>query len=84
MRLPNGMRRIRQFCRDFEQRLRPLGFQGGHSIVRMYVRKLRTQVKPRRAFLRTEPPPGERFEVDWGHFGTLTYSGDVRKIHAFA
>lgn len=67
-----------------EQRLRPLGFQGGHSILRMYVRKLRPHVKPRRAFLRMEPPPGERFEVDWGHFGTLSYSGDTRKLYAFA
>jgi hypothetical protein len=21
-----------------------------------------------------EPPPGERFEVDWGHFGVLDYA----------
>ena len=31
-----------------------------------------------------EPPPGERFEVDWGHFGALDYSGDKRKLYAFA
>jgi hypothetical protein len=27
-----------------------------------------------------EPTPGERFEVDWGHFGALDYSGDKRKL----
>ena len=31
-----------------------------------------------------EPPPGERFEVDWGHFGVLDYAGDKRKLYAFA
>jgi hypothetical protein len=24
------------------------------------------------------------FEVDWGHFGALDYSGDRRKLYAFA
>jgi hypothetical protein len=27
-----------------------------------------------------EPVAVERFEVDWGHFGALTYSGDSRKL----
>jgi transposase len=67
-----------------EQRLRPLGYRGGHSILREYVHTVRPQLKPIRAFLRMEPPPGERFEVDWGHFGTLDYSGDKRKLYAFA
>ena len=40
--------------------------------------------KPPRAFLRMEPPPGERVEVDWGHFGALEYAGDKRKLYAFA
>lgn len=31
-----------------------------------------------------EPAPGERFEVDWGHFAALDYSGDQRKLYAFA
>jgi len=37
-----------------------------------------------RAFVRVEPSPGERFEVDWGHFGVLDYFGDKRKLYAFA
>lgn len=34
--------------------------------------------------MRVEPLAGERFEVDWGHFGALSYSGDTRKLYAFA
>jgi transposase len=67
-----------------EQRLRPLGYSGGVSILQEYVRKVRPQLAPRRAFVRMEPIAGERFEVDWGHFGALTYSGDSRKLYAFA
>jgi transposase len=67
-----------------EQRLRPLGYTGGASILQEYVRKVRPQMAPRRAFVRMEPGAGERFEVDWGHFGALTYSGDTRKLYAFA
>src|SRR3954447_5732408 len=63
-----------------EQKLRPLGYRGGHTILRDYVHTTRPQLKPNRAFLRMEPPPGERFEVDWGHFGVLDYTGDKRKL----
>ena len=31
-----------------------------------------------------EPSAGERFEIDWGHFGVLDYQGDKRKLYAFA
>jgi transposase len=67
-----------------EQRLRPLGYRGGPTILRDYLQKARPQAKPKRAFVRMEPTPGERFEVDWGHFGALDYSGDQRKLYAFA
>jgi len=67
-----------------EQRLRPLGYDGGHSILREYIHKVRPQLRPKRAFVRMEPEAGERFEVDWGHFGTLNYEGDQRKLYAFA
>ena len=48
-----------------EQRLRPLGYEGGSSILQEYVRKVRPQLKPRRTFVRMKPMAGERFEVDW-------------------
>ena len=67
-----------------EQRLRPLGYPGGSSILQVYVQRVRPQLKAKRAFVRMEPLAGERFEVDWGHFGSLDYSGDQRKLYAFA
>ncbi|HUK84077.1 MAG TPA: IS21 family transposase [Verrucomicrobiae bacterium] len=67
-----------------EQRLRPLGYSGGSSILQEYVRTVRPQLAAKRAFVRMEPLAGERFEVDWGHFGSLSYSGDQRKLYAFA
>src|SRR4051812_39363423 len=66
-----------------EQRLQPLGYRGGHSILREYLQTVRPQIAPR-AFVRMEPLAGERFEVDWGHFGALEYSGGARKLYAFA
>jgi len=36
-----------------------------------------------RAYVRMEPGPGERFEIDWGHFGALLYQGHARKLYAF-
>jgi transposase len=67
-----------------EQRLRPLGYDGGHSILREYIHKVGPQPRSKCAFVRMEPEAGERFEVDWGHFGTLNYEGDQRKLYAFA
>src|ERR1700730_16255794 len=67
-----------------EQKLRAAGYQGGHSILREYVRNVRPHIAPKRAFVRMEPLAGERFEVDWGHFGALSYAGDMRKLYVFA
>jgi transposase len=64
------------------QHLRRLGYDGGVSILRDHLRRVRRRPAPR-AFLRMEPLPGERFEVDWGHFGALDYEGDRRKLYAF-
>jgi transposase len=66
-----------------QQRLAPLGYRGSHSILRAYLRAARPRQASRRAFLRVEPPPGDRFEVDWGHFGVLDYQGDQRKLYGF-
>ncbi len=66
------------------QRINDLGYSGGHAILQEYVRKVRPQPQSRRAFVRVEPFAGERFEVDWAHFDVLNYSGDIRKLYAFA
>jgi len=65
------------------QRLKPLGFDGGLTIVKDYLRALRRNSLARRAYVRVEPAPGERFDVDWGHFGSLVYNGATRKLYAF-
>ena len=66
------------------QRLQPIGYHGGITILRNYVKTVRPNVAAPRAFVRMEPSPGERFEIDWGHFGALDYQGDQRKLYAFA
>lgn len=66
------------------QRLKPLGFDGGITIIKDYLRALRKNAVARRAYVRVEPAPGERFDVDWGHFGALVYNGATRKLYASA
>lgn len=66
------------------QRLRGRGFDGGISILKDHLHKVRTESVARRAYVRVESPPGDRFEIDWGHFGALDYSGDARKLYAFS
>jgi transposase len=65
------------------QRLRPLGFDGGLSILKEYLQRVRLPSQAERAYVRMEPAAGERFEIDWGHFGALSYQGHVRKLYAF-
>lgn len=65
------------------QHLKPLGFDGGLTIIKNYLRVLRKSSVARRAYVRVEPAPGERFDVDWGHFGALIYNGATRKLYAF-
>jgi transposase len=66
------------------QRIKDQGYSGRHAILQEYVRKVRPQPESKRAFVRMEPFAGERFEVDWAHFDVLNYSGDIRKLYAFA
>ena len=65
------------------QRIRPLGYEGGRSILEEYVARLRRIQQPTRAFVRVESSPGDCFQIDWGHFGALDYQGDRRKLYAF-
>jgi len=55
------------------------------QILRQLLGDYLKQVRPRkkRGFVRIEEQPGESFQVDWGHFGTLDYEGDKRKLYAF-
>ena len=57
-----------------EQRLRPLGYAGGHTILREYVHEVRPQLTAATRLRAHGTDAGERFEVDWGHFGSLDYA----------
>ena len=64
-------------------RLRELGYTGGITVVRDYLRiKNQMRVRPKAAFLRLEFNPGEVAQVDWGEFGDVF--GDGIKHHCFA
>ena len=56
------------------ERLRTLGFDGGITILKDYLQALRADTKNRRAYVRMEPGPGERFEVERAQIDAL----DVR------
>jgi transposase len=65
------------------QRIQSLGYTGGKSIFQEYMATLRQIRNPARAYLRIESSPGECFQIDWGHFGSIDYQGDKRKLYAF-
>ena len=66
------------------QRLHQNGFTGRITIVRDLLRKLRGPIKKRKAFIRFESDPGEQMQIDWGHFGSLSYGNTNRKLYALA
>jgi transposase len=65
------------------QRIQPLGYTGGRSILQEYVATLRRIEHPAHAYVRVESSPGDCFQIDWGHFGAIDYQGDSRKLYAF-
>lgn len=66
------------------QRLRSKGFTGQITIVRDLLRKIRGPQKQPTAYIRFESEPGQQMQIDWGHFGTLTYGHTNRKLYALA
>jgi transposase len=63
------------------ERLRPLGYNGGITIIRDRLRGLR-QRTPREAFLTLHFDPGEAMQVDWADFG-FALPGVPRRVSAF-
>lgn len=63
-------------------RLRSQEFDGGLTILRDYLRKLRPTQK--QVFIRFESNPGEQFQIDWGHFGSIIYGNHARKLYCMA
>jgi len=66
------------------QRLRNKGFTGQITIVRDLLRKVRGPQKKRQAYIRFESDPGQQIQIDWGHFGSLSYGNTNRKLYALA
>jgi transposase len=81
---------IREMVNDYPQikapvvlqHIRVRGFTGEITIVRDYLRQIRQDKK--QAFIRFESRPGEQFQIDWGHFGSLAYDKSSRKLYALA
>lgn len=66
------------------QRISSVGFDGEITILRNYLRKKRYQTNHRQAFIRFESEPGQQMQIDWGHFGNLSYGQTKRKLYALA
>ena len=60
------------------------GFDGEISILRDFLRKIRGQSLTRQAYSRFESEPGQQMQVDWGHFGTISYGKTKRKLYGLA
>jgi transposase len=63
------------------ERLRPLGYRGGITILRDRLRALRPRAE-REAFLTLDFPPGAAAQVDWADFG-FALPGCPRRVSAF-
>ena len=63
------------------QRLREDGFEGGFTIVKDYVRKVRPV--RREAFLKLSFAPGECAQVDWGDYGSIGCGSTRRRLSFF-
>ncbi len=63
------------------QRLREDGFEGGFTIVKDYVRKVRPV--RREAFLKLSFVPGECAQVDWGEYGSIGCGSTRRRLSFF-
>jgi len=64
------------------ERLRPLGYTGGVTILRARLREMRVGRKSPEAFLTLQFAPGEAMQVDWADFG-FALPGVARRVSAF-
>lgn len=63
------------------QRLREEGYRGGMTILRDYVRRIRTPKRP--VYLKLHFAPGECAQVDWGAYGTVMVGNTSRRLSFF-
>ena len=62
-------------------KLKAQGYEGGYSIVKDYVRRIRP--RPTQAFLTLKFAPGQCAQVDWGSFGAVEVDGTRRALSFF-
>ena len=65
------------------ERLRPLGYTGGITVLKERVAKLRPAFKAARSYQRTTYLPGELAQLDWWHTGALVPVGKGAEREAF-
>jgi len=63
------------------QRLCQAGYDGGHTIVKNYVRRIRP--RQQEAFLKLDFAAGECAQVDWGQWGTIAVGSTRRRLSFF-
>lgn len=63
------------------QQLQARGYEGGYSIIKEFVRKVRP--KARSAFLTLHFAPGECAQVDWGSAGLMQVGSTRRRVSFF-
>ncbi len=63
------------------QRLREAGFEGGITIVKDYVHRIRPRHQA--AFLKLDFAAGECAQVDWGEYGTIAVGSTRRRLSFF-
>ena len=63
------------------QRIGENGYEGGYTIVKDYVRRVRP--KRQKAFLKLAFAPGECAQVDWGSWATANVGSTLRRLSFF-
>ena len=63
------------------QKIREQGFDGGYTIVKEYVRKVRPRRQP--AYLSLSFAPGECAQVDWGSYKSIAVENTTRRLSFF-
>ena len=74
------LERHRYSAAQILDRLRQEGYQGGYTILKSYVARVRPPNRP--AYLTLHFEPGECAQVDWGHAG-LIHVGNTRRRLSF-
>ena len=62
-------------------RLREAGYDGGATIVKDYLQRVRPRRAP--AFLTLHFAPGEAAQIDWGHYGSVNVGNTRRRLSFF-